>query len=127
MASSIDWPTDLPQAVEAGSYQYMHGSGVVRTGMDSGPPKVRRRFTALYHRHSCSMVMTKTQFTTYFQPFFDNTIFDGTVTFNFPNFLDDGATTIETRFLQQEGQDPYTWVQDTPTNVRVAFTLEEMP
>lgn len=127
MATAIDWDSDLPQAFEAGSYQFEHGSGIVRTEMDSGPPKVRRRFTAIYHRHSGSMVMLKTTYTSDFLTFFGTTLYDGTLSFNFPNPMDDGATTIECRFLQGGQTPPYQMKQFSPTSVILTFTLEEMP
>lgn len=126
MATAIDWPSGLPQAFEAQSYQYAPGSGVVRTNMSAGPPKVRRRFTAVYDMHSGSMIMTKTLFTTTFLTFFGTTIAGGSLSFNFPNQFDDGVTTFEARFSFNETSAPYTVQQYTPEYVKLSFSLEEI-
>ncbi|MEZ0253573.1 MAG: hypothetical protein ACAH20_21885, partial [Methylobacteriaceae bacterium] len=39
------WPTDLPQRVLADSYSEGLGNGRLRTAMETGLPKMRRRFT----------------------------------------------------------------------------------
>ena len=120
------WPSDLPQYFEADSYSYEPGSGVIRTAMDAGPPKVRRRFTAVYNIHRGAMVMSRTQFTTYFQPFIDVTIGGGALAFDFPNPIDDGETTIEARFLFATGQPPYIATPFSAENLMVSFALEEL-
>jgi len=40
------WPASLPQTVKATSFQETAPKEVIRTQMDAGPAKVRRRFTA---------------------------------------------------------------------------------
>jgi hypothetical protein len=40
------WPATLPPRPLADGYSLKFGNGAVRTNMDSGPPKVRKRFTA---------------------------------------------------------------------------------
>jgi len=94
--------------------------------MDAGPPKVRRRFTYVYNVHRGSMIMSRTQFTTYFQPFVDDTIAGGSLTFDFPNPIDEGDTTLTARLLIPDGQPPYRMVPHTPADVSVSFALEEL-
>ena len=120
------WPEDLPQYFEADSYSYTPGSGVIRTQMDAGPPEVRRRFTAVYNIHQGSMIMSRTQYTTYFQPFVDTTLAGGSLNFDFPNPIDDGATTIDARLVFGEGEPPYSVAPFQSADVTVSFTLEEL-
>jgi hypothetical protein len=42
----VDWPASLPELPLSGKYTEMPPNLVIRTGMDVGPAKVRRRFTA---------------------------------------------------------------------------------
>ncbi len=120
------WPADLPQYFEADSYSYEPGSGVIRTQMDAGPPKVRRRFTAVYNVHRGAMIMSRTQFTTYFQPFVDTTLGGGVLEFIFPNPIDDGDTTIDARFIIPTGQAPYVATPFQSSALKVSFALEEI-
>ena len=121
-----DWPSDLPQYFEADSYSYEPGGGIIRTDMETGPPKVRRRFTAVYPIHRGAMIMTRDQFTTYFQSFVDTTVSGGSTTFDFPYPLDDGDTDIEARFLVLTGQSPYSVVPFQSDSLMVSFALEEI-
>lgn len=121
-----NWPTQLPQMFEAASYGFAPQSGVIRTSMDTGPDKVRRRFSAVTKVHSGSMIVSKTDLETYFFPFFHTTIVEGTLEFNFQDPLDD-LSTIAVRFVTKVGKKPYAYKQYTPETVRLAFILEEIP
>lgn len=70
--------------------------------------------------------MSRTQYTTYFQPFIDTTLGGGALQFTFPNPIDDGDTTIEARFVIPTGQAPYTMAPFHSSDVIVSFTLEEL-
>lgn len=50
----IVWPADLPQRVLAPSYSEGLGDGRLRTQMEAGPMKVRRRFSAVARPVSAS-------------------------------------------------------------------------
>jgi hypothetical protein len=43
--ASWKWPEDLPQTVEEGSYREIPQTNMIRSPMDAGPAKRRRRFT----------------------------------------------------------------------------------
>ena len=118
------WPTELPQAFEADSYTQGIQSGAIVTQMDSGPPKVRGRFTAVSTFHSGSMVMTKTEFATYFRPFYETTLLHGTAEFDFPDPFDTSET-ITVRWVHDNPA--YRVEQLTPTQVVVDFAVEELP
>ncbi|PJI56004.1 hypothetical protein CTI14_00275 [Methylobacterium radiotolerans] len=40
------WPADLPQKLITDGYSYSFADGRLKTAMDAGPPKMRRRFSA---------------------------------------------------------------------------------
>ncbi len=94
--------------------------------MSSGPPKVRKLFTATTADHSGAMVMTKAQVAT-FKTFFENTLGYGANVFNFANPFD-LADSIEVRFKIGSNEPPFTMAPDGGTqDFRVALVLEEMP
>ena len=118
-----DWPAGLPQKFEASSYKTSPETNVIVTNMDTGPAKVRRRFTAKRRIHAGVMVMSKSEYESTFLPFFETTIADGTVEFNFPDPFDE-LSTIVVRWVV-EGS-PYEVKQYSPTDVRVSFSIEEV-
>jgi len=52
----IAWPSTLPEVIAPG-YQAQDQDGLIRTQMDAGPVKVRRRYTACVEKISCSVVL----------------------------------------------------------------------
>ena len=124
MSTAINWPSTLPQSFQQSSYSESPQSGLIRTNMDSGPPKVRRRFTALVTTYKGSMILTNTQVAT-FKSFFTSTIKYGSLSFNFPdptNLL----STIEV--LLKANDPPYNLVPDGETlDWMISFELESVP
>lgn len=64
------WPDTLPNPLAAG-YQLDAGDQTLRTEMETGAPRVRRRTTARNDRVAVSWLMTETQFDA-FRDWFDN-------------------------------------------------------
>nr|BDD44768.1 hypothetical protein 1 [bacterium] len=120
------WPGTLPDSFEHDSYRFIKGSGVIRTSMDTGPPKIRRRFTATYDRHGGVMVMTKTLYEGDFLTFFETTIAHGSLTFTFPDPFDLPSGTITARWVI-EGGVAFEVIEFSPSDVQVAFAIEELP
>lgn len=65
----VSWPVDLPDC--AATWQESETPSTIRTDMDAGPPKVRRRFTGIWRRIEVSMNLTKDQFII-LRDFYDN-------------------------------------------------------
>lgn len=86
------WPASLPQSFMFDGFSEQKDSQVLRTGMDSGPPKQRRKFSAAGVQLKGRMFMDDTQVTT-LEAFFDNTLFGGSIEFDFPHPRT-GATVI---------------------------------
>jgi hypothetical protein len=66
------WATSLPQLFIQDSFQDTEPALFLRTEMDAGPPKLRRRFTAGHKIISGDMILTaaqKTTLRTFFQTY----------------------------------------------------------
>jgi len=54
------WPTSLPLPEQAG-YSEQQANNILRTQMDAGAPKQRRRYTAVYTTVKFQMTLTSAQ------------------------------------------------------------------
>lgn len=61
---SIVWPPSLPQELRIADHAVTFPSGVIRTQMDAGPAKVRRRFSSAPVPHRGSIVVDGEQLET---------------------------------------------------------------
>jgi len=91
---ALTWPASLPQSFLVNSFVQKAPNNIVRSAVDSGPAKTRRRFTATTIPISGSMIMTKAQFLT-FKTFFRDTIFDGALEFDMTDDVDGGIMTVK--------------------------------
>mgnify|MGYP001156493400 CR=1 FL=1 len=57
------WPSTLPLPEQEG-YNEVQANNILRTAMDAGAPKQRRRYTAVYTTVKFQMTLTSTQTTT---------------------------------------------------------------
>lgn len=101
MATTINWPNNLPQFVSEDGYSRNPLSNVVRTSVSFGPAKTRRRTTKKIENLGFNIVMSKAQLDI-FENFFDNTLGFGALSFNFPDPENLGST-IEIRFVTDQG------------------------
>ena len=98
------WPTSLPQKPLAGSYQEQQESQLVRSPMETGPAKQRRRFTARVDTFSCQFLMDESQVVT-FKNFFNNTLDGGALSYDWEDPRT-GATR-KFRFRGGDGTAPF--------------------
>jgi len=75
------WHADLPQELFLAGYAGTFPAVTIKSEMDAGPAKVRRRFTAGIETHAGTMIMTAAQFAT-FTTFYNTTILGGSLRFN---------------------------------------------
>jgi hypothetical protein len=75
-----NWPAALPQLPTPGGYKEEPSSGMVRTTMDAGPAKRRRRISAAPKKMHEVYEMTSAQLVT-FEEFYNDTLLDGSLTF----------------------------------------------
>ena len=114
------WPASLPDDVLVDGYSERPPRVRLRTPMDAGPPKMRRRFTAAVEPIRCTMAFTRAQVTT-FRTFYDTTLLGGVLTFDWTHPRTLAAVTFrfadpEPEITPNSGKD---WIGD--------FTLEVMP
>ena len=91
------WPGSLPADVLASSYEETLPEMAVRTEMDAGPAKLRRRFTAAVRPLRGRMLLTRTQVAA-LDTFYVATLAGGTLPFTFthPRTL----ATVTMRFVK---------------------------
>lgn len=73
------WPAEMP-TVRPGGYQEQPQSQILRSDMETGPPKTRRRFTAGIRPVTAQYVVDDAQLQT-FEVFFENEIAAGALSF----------------------------------------------
>lgn len=112
------WPTSLPQRPLIEGYQETPPNVLLRTQMDAGPAKVRRRFTAGVRIYSVAYLLTSTQLTT-LDSFFVSDCKHGSVSFTWPHPRTGANITV--RFLEppQYSSADQHW--------RVTCKFEELP
>ena len=121
MAYTIIWPTTLPQVPQKG-YTETGGVLVVRTPMDSGPAKMRKKGNKP-QMLNVSFLMTDEQVIT-LENFVKNVI-KGTVRFGFPHPRLGVET--EVRIVPQGEGDHYTLTYAAPKFYTVQLQLEVLP
>lgn len=117
------WPGSLPQSPLLSGFTETTPNLVLRTQMDAGPPKQRRRFTAGVRPFTISMLMTADQ-VDIFDDFFMNTCEGGALSFLFPDPRT-GSDSSANAYFRFVGQAKYKSV--TPELFEVEFNLERMP
>ena len=84
------WPLTLPQKFLRSSYAEGMGDGLLRSKMDIGPAKVRRRSSAAPRPLEVTARMTVTQVRT-MRTFVSGTLLGGALPFSIPDPLGGGA------------------------------------
>lgn len=115
--TNIVWPVSLPQVLMLDGLNAKRNSAVVRTQMDAGPQKVRRRYTVSTKTFTGSIIVTEAQRVT-LESFYRNVLADGALRF----VLADPQTLEEAEFrfaddYSEESLDGY-W--------KITMTLEKM-
>ena len=75
------WHVDLPQELFVAGYSGTFPNVTIKSDMDAGPAKVRRRFTAGVEPVSGTMIMTAAQLAT-FDTFYNTTLLGGSLRFS---------------------------------------------
>ena len=83
MATTIQWPLDLPQNFQQSGYSEGNIDNVLSTTMTTGPSKSRPKSTEAYQPISGTMILTTAQRAS-FKTFYKDTIYFGAVSFSFP-------------------------------------------
>ena len=122
MGYSYVWPVSLPQSPSPSGYSESGGPNILRTPMDAGPAKMRRRAKRPDHVQ-CTFPMTKAQVAT-FETIVNDTI-RGTARFG---ILHPRKKTevVECRIVPSR-DDPYAITYRGPNLWDVSLVLEVMP
>lgn len=75
------WPSSLPDYPEIDGYQESKQDGAVRTQMDAGPPKQRRRFSATITEFDAVFLLDDSEIDT-LETFYETTLEEGTLSFD---------------------------------------------
>jgi hypothetical protein len=73
------WPGTLPQLFQRPGFKESEADNLLRTPMDKGPPKVRRRGSDAPRPHAGSMLIDGTQYSA-FRTFYKTTLAEGSLT-----------------------------------------------
>ena len=114
------WPTSLPQNLIRRGYREGLPDNVIRTSVDAGPEKRRRRFTAAVRPLSGKIAMSSTEIET-LRAFFREDIGDGALAFDFPNPFD-ATETLSVVFAR-----PPSWTNAGGDVYDVTLELEIQP
>jgi hypothetical protein len=119
---SITWPSGVPDEPLSASIEEGARNTVLRSPMETGPAKQRRRFRAGPRPISFAIPMTRAEVGT-FEAWFEDTLADGALSFDFTHPRSQATVTL--RFIG--GQPPrYQWEQGGQT-VQVMCTCEVLP
>jgi len=112
------WPNTLPNFFQVKGFIETGAVNAIRSTMDVGPDKLRRRTTTGIRNHVGNMWLTTTQYTT-LRTFFEDTISFGVISFT----MNDAHGTNRTfRFIR-----PPRYTTIGPDNWQVKLELEELP
>ena len=114
------WPTSLPQQLSQRGYRESLADNVIRTSVDVGPEKRRKRFTAAVRPLSGSMTMTSAQLDT-MMTFYNDSIASGALAFDFKAPRDQ-ANTVSVVFRQ-----PPSWTNRGGDSYAVTLEMEIQP
>ena len=114
------WPTSLPQQISQRGYRESLADNVIRTSVDAGPEKRRRRFTSAVRPLSGSMTMTSAQLDI-LTTFYDDDVASGALAFDFRAPRD--QSTMLSVVLKQ----PPSWTNLGGDNYEVNLEMELQP
>jgi len=112
------WPESLPQFLLMDSYEETAPDVLIKSNMETGPAKVRRRVTAAVRPVKGHQIMTPEQLTE-FKTFFNTTIYGGALRFAWTDPT--SGESVEMRFV-----DAPTW-SSQDGYYRVSMNMEILP
>lgn len=117
----ISWPENLNSFAERGSWSFKQKMETVRTDFDSGPSRVRRRFTVATSEATFTIMMNYTE-VEYLKIFIDEKLSMGVKWFLMPVFVGGAYKSCVVRFKNSDS--PIEIKDNGYNNVLVTLTLE---
>lgn len=114
------WSTSLPQTLLIAGYNQSLSDVTIKSDMDAGPAKVRRRFTAGVEPVSGTMYMTSAQLSA-LDTFYNDTLLGGSLRFSWTK-PPAHTTACEMRFTE-----PPKWTAVEPGLYKISLSLEILP
>lgn len=105
------WPTTLPQSFLIDGFSEEGSDNVIRSPVDAGPAKTRRRYTAATRPIKGRMLLTHEQYLV-FKEFYEETINDGATEFDMPDDIHDTTMTVKFKDKYQSEYVGRFWVID---------------
>jgi len=96
--ANITWPDLLPSDPLSDGFAKKPQSNVIRTAMDAGPKKARRRYTARAVNYTAKQIFNAAELKV-FEQFYHTTLADGVLRFNFTDPVT--LETAEFRFTDE--------------------------
>jgi hypothetical protein len=128
MPTSINWPSNLTQVINAisnsgGNYAEVPEQNIAEFQPEVGPPKRRRRSGVATIMYDCTMTLSPSAYDT-LMTFYTTTLLDGTLTFNrnLPRDPTGSLGTFEFMFTS-----PPAYKAIDPLYADVAFQMRKMP
>lgn len=122
--ADILWPAGLPQAPQVARYSQVDQDRTVRTAMDVGPAKVRRRTTAAIETCEIELRLTRAQVAA-FKAFFRDYVQAGAIPFEWKHH--ETGNIVDYRFIGPPTTSPLASRQDGTEHWTATFQLEVMP
>jgi hypothetical protein len=114
------WPASLPQTLLQASYRETLPRTKLRTEMDAGPPKMRRRYTAAPRPIQGTQNLTTTQVAD-LKTFHNTTVAGGSLPFDWTDPIP-GTGTVSFRFVSEPELVPV-----SGSMYRASYEFEIMP
>lgn len=118
------WPSGIPECFTQETFGSGIGNGLLRTEQDMGPPKVRRRFTAVTRPLVGTVVMTYAQLAT-LETFIADELVGGSLPFTISSQR--GGADVLAMFNAESGADLLPWTKAGQGKVAVQLNLLILP
>lgn len=122
--SNPSWPAALPQTPLIEGFSEQLGDGTIQTNTDTGPPKFRRRFTAVPKMFALKLRLTSAQVDT-LEAFWQNTLACGSLKFDWVNPRDQSAATFS--FMKNGSSSAPTIAANDAGVYTASFSLIQWP
>ena len=117
----ITWPADLPRRQLLEGYSEAPPARAIRSAVDVGPAKVRRRYTGGARRVTCSVLLQSRAQKAALDTFYDTTLQSGVLPFQ---WLDVHGHLQMFRFISKEDDPGLSYEPLAPEKWRASMQLE---
>lgn len=120
MSTTINWPASLPSFLVK-DWNYKKKSSIIKSEMETGQPKRRRRTTSELAYPSGTLEVSSTQLSTFID-FVENTLAGGVLSFNWPEFITGSSKEVVLNI--GTGEDLYSVKQVGENSYSLKLSLE---